>query len=236
MAPRRARTADQVAERLDAIVAAATGVFAEVGYRRTQMSDIARAAGISSGSLYNYVQSKEALFALVLERALDKDAPSPIDLPVPARSLTGTTTWLRQRLDFREFPLLRSGSTDIEGVIGEIYDVLASVADAVDVIEASARDVPELGSVLNATRTELLRRLGNVLDAAAAAGVVQGMVDTGTTARLVLEAVNWFARRRVHGSAVPPYREDVARETVIRVLSRGLLNENRSAARSKEER
>src|SRR5262245_8231724 len=141
MAPRPARTADQVAERLDVIVAAATAVFSELGYRRTQMADIARAAGISSGSLYNYVRGKEALFALVLERALDKAEPLPTELPAPARSLTGTTTWLRQRLDFREFPLLRAGSTDIEAVIGEIYDVLSSVADGREVIEVSGGDV-----------------------------------------------------------------------------------------------
>ena len=64
--------------RFDDLVDAATEVFIERGYRLTQMADIARAVGVAKGTLYGYVESKEALFELCLEHA---DRQSPLELP-----------------------------------------------------------------------------------------------------------------------------------------------------------
>ena len=55
-------------QRLLAIVDAATEVFAQRGFSATQMVDVARAAGVSVGTLYNYVEGKEALLLLCAER------------------------------------------------------------------------------------------------------------------------------------------------------------------------
>ena len=47
---------------------AALRVFGSKGLRRARMADIAREMGVSPGSLYNYVESKEALFAWLVDR------------------------------------------------------------------------------------------------------------------------------------------------------------------------
>ena len=47
--------------RFDELVRAATGVFIARGYRLTQMSDVAEAVGVAKGTLYGYVESKDAL-------------------------------------------------------------------------------------------------------------------------------------------------------------------------------
>ncbi|QRG08988.1 TetR family transcriptional regulator [Xanthobacter dioxanivorans] len=49
-------------DRREQIVAVAGSLFAEKGYNRTSMRDIAEAAGLLSGSLYYYFSSKEELF------------------------------------------------------------------------------------------------------------------------------------------------------------------------------
>ncbi len=53
--------ADKAARRTD-ILSAAKNVFADNGYHTTTIADIARAAGLSYGSIYWYYESKEALF------------------------------------------------------------------------------------------------------------------------------------------------------------------------------
>ena len=56
---------------IDSLTDVALRVFAERGYDGASMDDVARAAGISKASIYHHVESKEALLARGLERALD---------------------------------------------------------------------------------------------------------------------------------------------------------------------
>lgn len=59
---RRAVSEADKAERRQEILAAAKAVFASKGYHATTIADIAKAAGLSYGSIYWYYDSKEALF------------------------------------------------------------------------------------------------------------------------------------------------------------------------------
>lgn len=68
MEQRGARTEDGRRERRDAILQAAISLFAQRGFADAGISDIARAAGVSHGTVFLYFTSKEALFrAAVLE-------------------------------------------------------------------------------------------------------------------------------------------------------------------------
>jgi AcrR family transcriptional regulator len=53
---------------------AAAGVFAERGYRSTTVDDIATAAGLTKGAVYWNFDSKEALFAALIEERVDRRA------------------------------------------------------------------------------------------------------------------------------------------------------------------
>jgi TetR/AcrR family transcriptional regulator, cholesterol catabolism regulator len=55
-----------VRERRAALVRAAIDVFAEKGYHAARVADVARAAGIAPGTVYNYVGSKEDLLHMVV--------------------------------------------------------------------------------------------------------------------------------------------------------------------------
>jgi AcrR family transcriptional regulator len=57
-------------EKLDTILSAAAGVFADKGYHNASIRDVARAAGVSLSGLYYYFQSKEELLYLVQDNAL----------------------------------------------------------------------------------------------------------------------------------------------------------------------
>ncbi len=65
------RSADQLAqlrlERRAAIVQAALNVFALKGYHNANVSDVAKEAGVSQGTIYHYFPDKEALFVAAYE-------------------------------------------------------------------------------------------------------------------------------------------------------------------------
>ena len=50
-----------------AILEAAIRVFGQTGFRDTKIADIAREAGVATGTLYNYFSSKEDIFQSILE-------------------------------------------------------------------------------------------------------------------------------------------------------------------------
>jgi AcrR family transcriptional regulator len=58
-------------EKLDALLSAAAKVFADQGFHRTSMRDLAKASGISLAGLYYYVQSKDELLFLIQTRSFD---------------------------------------------------------------------------------------------------------------------------------------------------------------------
>ena len=61
--------------------------FASYGLKKTNIEDLARAAGISKGAFYIFYDSKEALFMDVVERSEErvrKDVLAVIDLPGPS--------------------------------------------------------------------------------------------------------------------------------------------------------
>lgn len=60
--------------RRQAIVAAAWEVFRKNGYEGTTMSEISERVGGSKATLYGYFQSKEQLFAAVLEQVIGESA------------------------------------------------------------------------------------------------------------------------------------------------------------------
>ncbi len=57
----------QDTERYRAILRAAIDVFAEKGYHRCRISDVARQAGVAYGLVYHYFHDKEALLEAVFE-------------------------------------------------------------------------------------------------------------------------------------------------------------------------
>lgn len=58
----------RIASRHDEILAAAGKLFAERGYHRTTTKDIALAADVSEGTIYNYFTSKEDLLMGLMEQ------------------------------------------------------------------------------------------------------------------------------------------------------------------------
>jgi AcrR family transcriptional regulator len=79
------------ASRREAVVVAATRLFAERGYQAVSMDDIGAAAGITGPSLYHHFPSKSAILVTQLRRGLDAmmfDVSAALDLAEsPAQAL-----------------------------------------------------------------------------------------------------------------------------------------------------
>jgi AcrR family transcriptional regulator len=106
----------QAAERLEHILETAAALFAEHGYHRTTTKDIAQAADVSEGTLYNYFTNKNDLLFSILERLGEYELPSDWDasqLPDDARQFMGQILELRRAFVERNAVMLQAILSEI---------------------------------------------------------------------------------------------------------------------------
>jgi AcrR family transcriptional regulator len=72
LSPRRTPSQDRSRRTVERILEAATRVLSEHGYDGASTNRIAKAAGISNGSLYQYFPNKDAILIAVLDRFADR--------------------------------------------------------------------------------------------------------------------------------------------------------------------
>ncbi len=72
--PVKAATKDAglVREKRERLIAAAIRVFIEKGFHKATVRDIGRAAGMTQGTIYNYVRSKDDILYLVCDRIVSE--------------------------------------------------------------------------------------------------------------------------------------------------------------------
>ena len=87
-------------ERMLELARAATTEFGRLGYRGTKTAEVATKAGVSTGSLFNYVESKEALFHLVFlfgfEMTSERLPALPVATPAPGATFAVIEAGLAQ--------------------------------------------------------------------------------------------------------------------------------------------
>lgn len=224
-------------ERLGRLVECATAVFIEQGYRRTQMADIADAMGVAKGTLYLYVESKEALFDLVL-RCVDAERPfvKPPTLPIRTPKPGATIKYVRDRLAKTQIPATLLAAlgrarvddprAELETIVGDLYDTVARNRFGLKVLDRSARDLPDLAALwFEGARGGLIHVLAQYLDARIRQKRFRRVPDTATAARLIIETVVFWAVHR-HWDAHPQaVDEATAKETVVRFIVGALVKE-----------
>jgi AcrR family transcriptional regulator len=234
-------------DRLEDVVRAGAEVFARRGYRRTQMADVAAAMGVSPGNLYNYVDSKDALFYLVLRRMLgERPDEQPLQFPVTDASVTVTAEWVARRLDFvSDFPELeralsrrrvRDQEGEVEAIVGVLFDGLSRMRLAVDMIERSVEDLPDLAKVFGAVRQELFARYERYLGMRAKAGTIAA-AEPEAVAHLIVEQCWWAAGGRPNDPHATGISDSTARLAVCRFIADALARaRKRTAAGTGRER
>jgi AcrR family transcriptional regulator len=194
---------------------------------------VAAAAGMSSGSIFNYVESKEALLYLVFAFGFGLYRETLPSLPLATPVSGETVDLIAQNLRKAPVPRLRATSNEdapsdvreeLRGVIEERYDMVADVWPLLAVIERCAVDVPELESFyFGNIRLRYFAQLSRYLEARAQGGYFRAMKDPVVTARLITETIAWFAWKRHEGRDAKLYAEDTVRATVVEFICASLL-------------
>jgi AcrR family transcriptional regulator len=219
------------------LIRTAAEVFIANGYRRTQMADVADALGVAKGTVYLYVESKEALFDVVARHIDDPTpVPCPTDLPVATPPIESTLDFVRERIRAQGQiePLARAlaGSsagdvrTELEAIVGAVYDVLYRNRRGIKLIDRSAVDRPDIATLwFEGGRGGLLAALAAYLRARIEARLLRDVPDIDAAARACIEILGFWAIHR-HWDPHPQHTDDeIARATASMLIVRMLAKE-----------
>jgi AcrR family transcriptional regulator len=223
--------------RLKDLVACASRVFIAEGYRRTQIADVAAELGVAKGTVYLYVESKEALFAAALRWA-DEQVPgaSDLDLPLPTPAPGELERELAGRLAAVAIPssLARAAETarvpdaraELERIVRDLYALSSRHRTAIKLLDRCSRDHPVLSSrYYGGGRFAQLDLLVRVLGARIEAGLLPPLDDVAVAARFVIESIATWAVH-IHWDPSPQEIDPVVAErTVVALVVRALAGD-----------
>jgi AcrR family transcriptional regulator len=219
-------------DRLFRLVEVATSVFIDQGFQRTRMEDVAEVLGIAKGTMYLYVESKDALFDLVC-RCADRPFVAPTELPVKAPPTGSTIRYIIERLaagqtvaalaEGRGRPRLQPAE-ELATIIGELYDTLHTNRVGIKLVDRSARDIPELGEIwFGGARGILVDALSTFLSRRARSGKLRDLPDARVAARFVVETCAFWAVHRHWDAGREDTDEQEVRAAVVDLVTSALL-------------
>ena len=222
--------------RLRDVTEAGAECFARVGYRRTRMAEVASGAGVSTGAIYTYVESKEALFHLVLAHGFGLPAPDPAELPVRTPELESTMQMVGRELKrLGVSPVLEAAlagpepedlRAELTAIIEEQYSMIERLRGVLSVIESCAADLPPLEQLyFGRRRRGHIDQLTEYVQKRAAGGRFSALPDMAVASQIVTETIAWFAWKRYEGRDSKRFDDEMARRTVIEFTCTALLGE-----------
>jgi len=225
-------------QRLDELMAAATRVFSTMGYRRAQMADVARELGVSTGTLYLYAESKEALFDLVVRRGLDASVdPAGTHLPVRTPPPGATLALLRDAIDqAAHWPLLDAAlrgrapkdvKSELAAILTELAGSMRRHRWGLIVLARSALDWPELAMVfLGGLRQRVLAALEAYLRRRMKSGQLRALPDPAIAAVFINETLAFWVLHRLGDPGYAAIRDHDAERTAVDMLVHALVRKS----------
>ncbi len=212
------------------LVEMATRLFIDKGYRLTQMADVTEAMGLSPGAIYRYVESKEALFDLVIRAGATPEQPfDNLKLPILTPKPGATVRFLRETLHREgqikslESALSRKSVDDpkeeLAGIIRELYSRIARYHVGIKLLDRSALDWPQLAELWSGQlRGALVEQLASYIQQRIDGRLLRPIPSPRATARLIIETVAFFAMHRHYDPFPTPMDDQTAEDTVVDAL------------------
>ncbi len=207
-------------DRLVKLLDAAATAFVEHGFQRTQMDDIAERLGVSKGTIYRAVDSKEALFAAVIAwgdspdqlrsdgLTATNDATSVAALV--ATELADAVAGLELATIVAQRKRLRSADgfgDEIERITTGLYQVMRARRTAIMVLDRCASELPELSTVwFGEGRYALVDLWHHYLTLRSAHITID--VDRAILARTIVELITTWAVKMPWDPVPRPYPAD----------------------------
>lgn len=186
-------------QRIKDIADAATRLFLQQGYAKTQISHIAKAVGVSVGTIYLDFTGKKEIMHLILKCTVD---PSFIEREFERPITDDLFAGLKDEIialfeeSENEFAVhLRDGNTDydFETLISDSFDILARYAVGCLFIEKNQYDFKDLAQYYITYRKNFLNTMMRYISVFIEQGTVRPLEHLELSTTLIIEILSWWA-------------------------------------------
>jgi AcrR family transcriptional regulator len=229
------------ADRFRLLIDVATKTFVARGYRLTQMADVAQALGVAKGTVYGYVESKEALFDAAVRFADGHgNEPDASALPLPTPDRGSTVQYIQNRLheEARDLELTRvlaapkgtrASADEFDRILRDLYRRMSRNRRALKLIDRCAVDHPELATVwFEQGRYGQVALLAAYLEKRRSIGKIRTVPNVQLAARMLLETIALWAIHMPWDPSPRPFPEHDVENSVVDMLVHAYTKESSS--------
>lgn len=192
--------------RIKSIADAATPLFLQQGYSKTQISHIAKAVGVSVGTIYLDFAGKEEIMHFVLKCTIDPDfINNDFERPISNSLFDGLETdivALFEKTGDNFAKHLNSNTSDysLETLVSDAFDLLAQYAVGCLFIEKNQFDFKFLAEHYKQYRKKFLETTTKYLEMFVANETVRPFEHIELSTTLIVEILSWWAMDIRHTS------------------------------------
>lgn len=186
-------------QRIKEIAEAATRLFLQQGYAKTQISHIAKAAGVSVGTIYLDFAGKKEIMHFILKCTIDPSfIDRDFDRPIKDDLFTGLENdiiALFEKLgkDFSSHLEHDMAHYDFETLISDAFDILSQYAVGCLFIEKNQFDFKNLAQSYVAYRRQFFDTMTGYIRTFIQQGTVRPMEHLELSTTLIIEILSWWA-------------------------------------------
>ncbi|MDY3990067.1 MAG: helix-turn-helix domain-containing protein [Massilioclostridium sp.] len=185
-------------QRIQEIAEAATVLFLQQGYAKTQISHIAKAVGVSVGTIYLDFTGKKEIMHFILKRTIEPDFNDrEFDRPITDHLFAGLEEQIISCFEQsgREFAahLHETDQYSLELLVSDAFDLLARYAAGCLFIEKNQFDFKKLAEHYKRYRKQFFETMTQYLQKFMEAGTVRPLQHLELTTTLIIEMLSWWA-------------------------------------------
>lgn len=184
--------------RLQTIYDAASSLFINKGYMRTQMKDIAKEIGLSTGMLYVYFKGKKDILDFILKCTIDPDfIQQEFQFPIDQRFFEGLSNEIIAVLNeshakFSQPLTKKAKGYSFEQMISDAFDTIAQYGTGCLVLEKNINDVGELGGFYQKYRKEFFDNILRYVNIYLNKGEMRAVKYPELTSQQIIETIAWW--------------------------------------------
>lgn len=188
-----------MSQRIKDIADAATLLFLTQGYSKTQISHIAKAVGVSVGTIYHDFVGKKEIMHYILKCTIDPAfADKEMEKPISDEQFANleqeiVEVFSKSASDFEKHLTSGIENYNFETLISDAYDILSRYAVGCLFIEKNQYDFKFLAEHYKSYRKKFLSTMTDYINAFIAKGSLRNIDNVELTTILIVEILTWWA-------------------------------------------